>query len=172
MLILETNRVILRRLVPTDLDNLFALYRDPEIRRYFPDGTRTYEQTADELAWFEHGHPSHPELGLWAMIHKESGEFIGRSGLLPWTIAGREEVEIAYMLAKPLWRQGFGSEVARGLVKYGFDQLNLESLIALITPEHEASIRTAMSAGLEFDFETVVQNLPTVVYRVRRRLLS
>lgn len=167
-MILETKRLILRRLVPTDLDDLYELYRDPEIRRYFPDGTRTYEQTADELAWFEHGHPRHPELGLWATIDKESGQFVGRSGLLPWSIAGRDEVEVAYMVAKPFWRQGLGSEVARGLVEYGFGRLNLESLIALIDPEHEASIRTALSAGMQFDFETVMEGLPTVVYRSSR----
>src|SRR5688500_3263561 len=106
-MILETERLMLRMLMPSDLDDLFELYRDPEIRQYFPDGTRTYEETAEELAWFENGHPRHPELGLWATIHKESGQFIGRSGLLPWTIEGREEVEIAYMIAKPFWRQGF-----------------------------------------------------------------
>ena len=167
-MILETERLILRRLVPTDLDELFELYRDPEIRRYFPDGVRSYEETAEELAWFEHGHPRRPELGLWAMIHKDSGQFIGRSGLLPWTIEGREEVEVAYMVAKPFWRQGLGSEVARGLVCYGFNHLGLKSLIALIDPEHEASIRTARSAGMQLDFETVMDGLPTLVYRVRR----
>jgi ribosomal-protein-alanine N-acetyltransferase len=167
-MILQTERLMLRRLEPSDLDDLYALYRDPETRRYFPDGTRTYEQTAEELAWFEHGHPRHPELGLWATILKESGQFVGRCGLLPWTIEGRQEVEIAYMIAKPFWRQGLGAEVARSLVAYGFDKLDLESLIALIDPDHEASLRTARSAGLEFDFETVMDGLRTVVYRVRR----
>ena len=41
MKILETDRLLLRHLLPGDLDNLYALYSDPEIRRYFPDGTRT-----------------------------------------------------------------------------------------------------------------------------------
>jgi [ribosomal protein S5]-alanine N-acetyltransferase len=166
MIILETDRLSLRRMVQDDLDDLFELYRDPEIRAYYPDGTRTYEQTAEELAWFENGHPRHPELGLWATIHKETGLFIGRSGLLPWTIDGNEEVEVAYMIAKPFWRQGLGSEVARALVRYGFETLHLGSLIALIDPEHEASIRTASRAGMELDFETEMDGLPTVVYRV------
>ncbi len=167
--ILETERLTLRQLVPADLDNLYELYRDPEIRQYFPDGTRTYEETAEELAWFEHGHPQHPELGLWATIHKETGQFIGRCGLLPWTIEGTEEVEIAYMIAKPYWRQGLGSEVAKALVQYGFETLHLETLIALIDPAHEASKRTAQSAGLTLDFETEMDGLPTHVYRITRR---
>lgn len=49
MMVLETDRLILRRLLPSDLDDLYALYRDPEIRRYFPDGTRTYDETREEL---------------------------------------------------------------------------------------------------------------------------
>ena len=48
--ILETNRLVLRHLVMDDLDELFALYSDPEIRRYFPDGTKNYEETKEELA--------------------------------------------------------------------------------------------------------------------------
>src|SRR5688572_1252681 len=105
MTILETERLLMRRLVASDLDDLYALYRDPEIRRYFPEGTLTLEETREELAWFLNGHPDHPELGLWATIHKPTGAFIGRCGLLPWTISGVDEVEIAYLIAKPYWRQ-------------------------------------------------------------------
>jgi RimJ/RimL family protein N-acetyltransferase len=72
------------------------------------------------------------------------------------------------MVAKPFWRQGLGAEIARALVKYGFDQLSLGSLIALIDPEHVASIRTAARAGLTFDFETLIDGMPTLVYRVCR----
>src|SRR5687767_9726202 len=121
--ILETNRLILRRLVMDDLEDLFVLYSDPEVRKYFPEGTLTYQETKEELEWFLNGHPTHPELGLWATIHKETGKFIGRCGLLPWTIEGRAEVEVAYMIAKEYWRQGLGLEAARGLLEYGFEQL-------------------------------------------------
>lgn len=81
MIILETERLVLRRLLPEDLDALYALYSDPEIRRYYPEGTLTYPETKEELEWFLNGHPAYPELGLWATVHKESGRFIGRCGL-------------------------------------------------------------------------------------------
>src|SRR4030067_454313 len=74
----DTKRLILRHLERSDLDSLFALYSDPEVRRYFPEGTLTYEETREELEWFLNGHPKHPELGLWATIHRESNHFIGR----------------------------------------------------------------------------------------------
>jgi ribosomal-protein-alanine N-acetyltransferase len=151
MKILETERLILRRLLPEDLDDLFALYRDPEIRRYFPEGTLTYEETQEELEWFLNGHPEHPELGLWATIHKETNQFIGRCGLLPWTIDGQYDVEVAYLLSKAYWRQGLGTEVARAILNYGFEQLHLSRLICLIDPDNEASIKVAQNMGMTLE---------------------
>src|SRR5713101_4385316 len=140
--ILETKRLLFRRLVLNDLDALFALYRDKETRQYFPDGmdgTLTYEETRQEIAWFLNGHPEHPELGLWAAIHKETNQFIGRCGLLPWTIEGRAEVEVAYLLDKRHWRQGLGTEAAKALLQYGFERLRLSRLICMVHPDNEAS---------------------------------
>ena len=128
MQILETERLILRHLEPDDLDELYALYSDPVVRRYFPDspdGTLTYAETKEELEWFLNGHPNHPELGLWATIYKPTGQFIGRCGLLPWTIDGQYDVEVAYMIAPAFWRQGLGSEAAQAILEYGFGPLNL-----------------------------------------------
>ena len=87
-LILQTPRLTLRRLLPEDLQSLHALYRDPEVRRYFPDGTRTLEETKAELEFFLNGHPEFPELGLCATVERATGAFLGRCGLLPWKIDG------------------------------------------------------------------------------------
>jgi ribosomal-protein-alanine N-acetyltransferase len=167
MKILETERLVLRRLRPDDLDNLYALYRDPEIRRHFPEGTLTYEQTKEELEWFCNGDPDHPSLGLWATIHKATRRFIGRCGLIPWTIDGREEVEVAYLLDKRYWRQGLGSEAAQALVRYAFDELRLPRVIALIEPGHLASIGTALRAGLKFEREVDVEAVRSVMYAAK-----
>jgi RimJ/RimL family protein N-acetyltransferase len=153
MKILETDRLILRHLLPDDLDRLFTLYSDPEIRRYFPEGTLTYEKTKEELEWFLNGHPKHPELGLWATIHKESNQFIGRCGLLPWTIEGRYEVEVAYMIAKEYWGQGLGPEAAQAILQYGFGQLGLSRLICMIDPSNKASRRVAEKIGMTLEKE-------------------
>ena len=166
MTILETERLLMRRLVASDLDDLYAFYRDPEIRRYFPEGTLTLEETREELEWFLNGHPDHPDLGLWATIHKPTGTFIGRCGLLPWTIDGVDEVEIAYLIAKPWQRQGLGAEAARALVRYGFETLGLKRLIALVDPANEASIGTVEKAGLRFEKEAMIDGLLSPVYAI------
>ena len=166
--ILETNRLLLRRLVMDDLDTLFALYSDPEVRKYFPEGTLNYEETKEELEWFLNGHPSHPELGLWATIHKDTGQFIGRCGLLPWTIEGQYEVEVAYMIGKQYWRQGLGSEAAQGILQYGFEQLGLSRLICLIDKDNQASIKVATGMGMKFEKEVDDGMGPAQLYSIHK----
>ena len=168
MTILETERLALRRLLPEDLDALVALYGDPVVRRHFPEGTLTYDQTKEELDWFLGGHPDHPQLGLWATIHKETGRFIGRCGLIPWTIDGALEIEVAYLLDKRYWRQGLGTEAAQALVCHGFEQLGLSRLIALIDPAHTASIRTAERAGLRFERTVEIEGVMSSLYAISR----
>jgi RimJ/RimL family protein N-acetyltransferase len=167
MIILETNRLILRHQVPTDLDDLYALYCDPDVTRYIPDAPSSYKEVREELKWFMNGHPKHPELGLWATIHKETGKFIGRCGLLPWTIEGQQEVEIAYTLSQEYWGQGLATEAAKGILQYGFEQLHLSRLICLIDPANIASQRVAEKIGMTLEKEVEEINgdgYPTLIY--------
>jgi RimJ/RimL family protein N-acetyltransferase len=151
MIILETPRLVLRHLEPSDLDALFALYRDPEMRRHFPDGTLTREETAAELEWFRNGHPEFPELGLWATIERGTGAFLGRCGLLPWTIEGMHEVELAFLIDKARWREGFATEAALAIVEYARIRLGIGRLICLILPGNVASAGVAAKAGMTFE---------------------
>jgi ribosomal-protein-alanine N-acetyltransferase len=170
--ILESARMRFRRFVPDDLDALYALYADKETRQYIPDsidGTLTYAETKEELEWFQYGHPKHPELGLWATILKETGAFIGRCGLLPWTLEGRAEVEIAYLIDKRYWRQGLGTEAARAIRDYAFTQLGLSRLVSLIEPGNIASAKVAANIGMTLEKEMVDEKGPFLLYTLEKR---
>lgn len=151
MKILETKRLILRHQVLDDLDDLYALYCDPQVTQYIPDAPRSLQETREELEWHRNGHPAHPELGLWATIHKETQRFIGRCGLLPWTLDGQDEVEVAYLIAREYWGQGLGTEAAQAVLDYGFETLNLSRLVCLIMPGNIASVRVAEKMGMAFE---------------------
>lgn len=153
MVILQTPRLTLRHLEPGDLQPLYALYRDPEIRRYFPDGTLTLDETRAELGYFLHGHPDFPQLGLWATVERETGAFVGRCGLLPWDIDGEHQVELAFLIAKTHWRRGLAAEAALGITRYARDALHLKRLICLIMPGNAASMGVAMKVGMQFERE-------------------
>jgi len=170
-IIFETPRLLLRHLLLEDLDELFALYSDPEIRKYFPEGVLSFEETREELEWHMHGYPEYPELGLWATVHKETSKFIGRCGLLPWEIDGKLEVEIAYLLDKNFWHQGLATEAAQGILKYGFENLNITRLICLIDPGNSASQKVATRIGMTLERRVdgiAGDNFPTLIYSILR----
>ncbi|MGE5641756.1 MAG: GNAT family N-acetyltransferase [Byssovorax cruenta] len=166
--ILETNRLLLRHQLPADLDDLWALYCDPEITKYIPDAPRTRQEAQEELEWHMHGHPRFPELGLWATIHKDTGKFIGRCGLLPWTIDGEQEVEVAYTIAREYWGQGLATEAAQAILDYGFEQLKLSRLICRIDEENRASRKVAEKIGMTFEREAQDELGPFMIYSIHK----
>jgi ribosomal-protein-alanine N-acetyltransferase len=153
MIVLETERLLLRHLVPADLDALHALYSDPEMRRFYPDGTLTRAETMSEIAWFANGHPQHPQLGLWATVERRSGDFLGRCGLLPWQIDGVDEIELAFMIDKRRWREGLASEAALAIARHAREVLGLKRLVCLIVPGNRASEGVARRLGMRFERE-------------------
>ena len=151
-----------------DLDNLFAFYSDPEVVKYIPDAPRSYEETREELEWFMNGHPKFPELGLWATVHKETGQFIGRCGLLPWTIDGQNEVEVAFALSKAYWGQGLATEAAQAIARYGFEQLHLSRLICVIDHDNKGSIGVARKIGMAFERVAQDKYGPFLIYAMNK----
>lgn len=171
-IILETKRLVLRHQVIEDLDDLWALYQNPNITKYIPDAPRSRAEAKEELEWHMHGHPKHPELGLWATIHKVSGKFIGRCGLLPWEIDGVHEVEVGYTIAQEYWRQGLGSEAAEAILKYGFEKLNLSRLICMIEPENIGSQKVAEKIGMSLEKKVDLPldgvDYPVLIYSISK----
>jgi ribosomal-protein-alanine N-acetyltransferase len=149
------------------LDDLWALYCNPNITKYIPDAPQTRAEAQEELEWHMHGHPKHPKLGLWATVHKDNGKFIGRCGLLPWNIDGQQEVEVAYTIAEEYWGQGLGSEAAQAILNYGFERLNLSRLICMIDPENTASRKVAEKIGMSFEKEARDELGTFLIYSIK-----
>lgn len=171
-----------------DLDDLALLCRDPDVRRYFPEKTLSYEETREELEWIIDVYYGRFGFGLWATIYKETGAFIGRCGLLPWTIVlGEEgapalgaisehpprppapEVEVAYLLAKDHWRWGLGTEAARAIVDYGLEELHLSRLICLIDPANRAAAGVAENIGMTLERDMELDGELTALYSISSR---
>jgi ribosomal-protein-alanine N-acetyltransferase len=183
--VLKTDRLVLRPLTMDDLDPLAAIYADPEVRRFFPEGTLTREETREELEWMIDVDYARYGQGLWATEIRETGALIGRCGLLPWRAipaasAGLAldapdevpvpdavyEVELAYLLARRFWGRGLGTEAARAIVDHGFDRLALPRLICLIDPGNDASLRVATNAGLTRDGDVEIDDETIPLYSI------
>jgi ribosomal-protein-alanine N-acetyltransferase len=166
MVILETERLLLREFVPGDADALAAVISDPETMRFYPEP----RDRAGVESWIERNRRRYRDdgHGLWAMILKSSGDVIGDCGLTRQTVDGVDEIEIGYHVRRDLWGRGFAPEAAGVCRDYGFGHLGTERLIALIRPENLPSRRVAEKIGLSLWKEVMWRDLPHCVYVIRR----
>lgn len=147
---LETERLILRRLTADDAEGLYRIYHEPEVLRYFTQGPP--ESIAAERAGIERHllHYARHGFGLYATVLRESGELIGRCGLLAKEVDGVPEIEVAYLLSPRFWGRGLASEAARAIRDFAFHSLNHSRLVAIIHPGNFASKRVATGIGMSF----------------------
>jgi ribosomal-protein-alanine N-acetyltransferase len=166
--VLETERLYFRRFTSDDIDNLFKLYNSPDVRKYYSEGIPNYEDTRKELDWIiKECYPNYG-FGMWVTIYKATGKFIGRCGLCPINIEGREEIEVVYMLAMEYWGQGLATEAARAILQYGFERMGLSRLVCVINPENHASSRVAEKIGMTLEIDGCVNGEPTLLYSINK----
>jgi RimJ/RimL family protein N-acetyltransferase len=166
MTILETKRLILRELLPDDLDAMAAIHSDPETMRFYP----AVRDRAGVAAWIERNRRRYADdgHGLWAMVLKSDNEVVGDCGLTRQSVDGVDEIEIGYHVRRDFWGRGYAPEAARACQAYGFTQLGAAHLISLIRPENLPSRRVAEKTGLSLWKEVVWRDLPHCVYVIRK----
>ena len=167
-IIFETNRLLLRQQVREDLDELWDFHCNPENTRYYQDAPRNLDEVKEELEWDLDWYQKNNGLGKWAIIHKETGNLIGLCSLLPWTIDGIEEVEMAYILAEEYRGLGLGTELSQAVLRYGFEKLELSRIISLIEPDNMTSRRVVEKVGMRFEKEGQDQMGAFVIYSITR----
>lgn len=148
---LETERLILRRFIATDADDLWELDGDPEVTRHLTGGQSTpYEVIRDdEIPYFLAYYQEHEGLGWWAAEVKATGAFIGWFHLKTDRFDAAS-LEIGYRLRRAAWGKGFATEGARDLVRKAFEELGAPRVTAYTRPENTASVRVMVKAGLRF----------------------
>jgi RimJ/RimL family protein N-acetyltransferase len=151
-IVLETDRLILRRFTLDDEDAIVALDADPDVMRYLTGGLATpREEIRDDILphWLQY-HDDPSGYGFWAAIEKASGEFLGWFHLRPHAGAPRDEPELGYRLRKAAWGRGFASEGSRALVRRAFTELGARRVYAETMAVNTASRRVMEKAGLRF----------------------
>jgi RimJ/RimL family protein N-acetyltransferase len=151
---LETDRLLLRRLTPDDLDNLVELDSDPEVMRYLSGGRPTpREQLRDEalpriLAYYDRG----DDFGYWAVL--SSGAFLGwaffrpHRGDGPAVSVDRSGIELGYRLRRAAWGKGYATEACRALIARGFEVVGVDRVFAETMVINAGSRRVMEKSGL------------------------
>jgi ribosomal-protein-alanine N-acetyltransferase len=169
---LETKRLILRKLTVEDAEALYRVYHEPEVLTYFtkgpPDSVAVARADIERhLKYYEqHG------FGLWATILRDSGELIGRCGLLSQQVDNVAEVEIGYLISPRFWGRGLASEAARAIRDFGFDVVGRSHLISIIHPQNLASKRVATAVGMNFSKTTRFHDVDVEIFSISRAAIQ
>lgn len=149
---LETERMLLRRIVESDLDSLVELDSDPEVMRFINGGLATpREMIANEiLPKYMRSYATAPSLGTFAAIRKNDGCFLGRFIFQAKDETQPYEVGLGYRLRRDIWGQGYATEGARALIRKGFTELGVQRVFATTYEYNLASRRVMEKAGLIF----------------------
>lgn len=153
--VIETPRLLLRRLTPSDAAWLHPILSDPLTMRFWPQPF-TRQQTEE---WIERNLGRYQDYGYgrYGMILRETGEPIGDAGIVRTTVNGLDVYDLGYIIHHPWWGKGLATEAAAALRDYGFGTLDLPALHANMAHDHHGSRHVAekigMSAIAEFNNE-------------------
>ena len=157
---ISTSRLEIKPFTDADAQSFFDLASDDGFNAY---SIKIYRQQNLETArqWIIDNQNS-----KWAVWEKSSGILLGVGGLTPWELEGEKLVDITYRLRSLAQGKGYGLELAKALVEYGFNKLNLKEITATITPDNIPSIKLAEKLGMKFDQTIILFGVTTDVYRL------
>ena len=144
---IKTENLLLREFTHEDFPALFEIFSDPETMRHYPkpfDENRTKD-------WIEWNLQNYEEygFGLWAVVLRETDEFIGDCGLTIQNIDGESLPEIGYHIHKNHWRKGFGSEAASEVRDWAFMNTEYDCLYSYMKYTNIGSYSTAIAIGMK-----------------------
>ncbi len=144
---LETQRLLLREYTPNDFDALYEIMSDAETMQHYPapfDEARTRR-------WIEWNLENYAKygFGLWAVVLKETGEFIGDCGITIQNIDGEMLPEIGYHIHKKYWRRGFAKEAARTVRDWAFQNADYDIIYSYMKYTNVGSYSTAIANGMK-----------------------
>lgn len=160
---LETERLTLRPLTVADLAEFMAMHGAPEViatMGTYGEAGAAERLERNEREWRERGH------GLMALIERDTRRFVGRSGLKYWPEF--DETEVGWVLRPGFWGHGFATEAARACLDWGFENLDLPYITAMIVPNNTRSLRVAERLGMAPVRSDKLFELPVLVHAVDR----
>ena len=145
--IIETERLKLRELTLDDTDKLALVLSDPQSMRFYPHPF-SREEVENWIKWNIDNYKKYG-FGLWAVIEKESDEFIGDCGITIQNIDGELLPEIGYHIHKKHWRKGYAKEAARAVRDWVFRNTEYDTVYSYMKYTNIGSYSTALANGMK-----------------------
>ena len=149
MEVIRTERLVLRDFEEADWEAVHSYGSDLEVVRYMDWGPNTQEETKKFIQRaIAHQKEQPRRIYTLAIVLKPKNKLIGGCGIYVSNPENREGW-IGYCLNRNLWRQGYATETAKALLKFGFDQLNLHRIFATCDSANTASARVLEKTGMQ-----------------------
>jgi len=166
----ETERLILRELLPSDVDGMFELDSDPEVHKYL--GNKPVQDKQQIVAVIDFIRKQYVDYGIgrWAIMDKKTDEFMGWAGLkyvTEETNGQRNFYDLGYRLIRRHWGKGIATEAAQASLEYGFNDMKLEKLHGIADCQNIGSNKILTKIGFNlvdtFNFDDIPCNWYTIV---------
>jgi len=170
--IVETERLFLRKLLTTDVDDLFTMDSDPRTHIYM-GGTIPTKNKKESLEYINIINDQYMKYktGRLAVIEKETNKFIGWCGVKFDTMGENNRknyYEIGYRLLPEYWGRGFATESAIAALRHAFQMLPCEYIVGVAENRHTASCHILEKIGLNKKEEYMYNNIPNSWYEISR----
>jgi len=146
-MIIETDRLYLREFTENDYGDLCEILQDQDVM-YAYEHPFSEEEVKNWYNKLIVGHYEKYGFGLWAVIHKETNDFLGQCGLTIQAFNEEEYVEIGYLFKKKHWHKGYATEAAIACRDYAFDKLNAKEVFSIIRDNNILSQNVAKRNGM------------------------
>jgi RimJ/RimL family protein N-acetyltransferase len=145
---IETDRLLLRRWLDSDREPFAELNADPQTLVYFP--ATISRPDSDALIDRTEANFARLGYGLWALEVKDTGEFIGFTGLspMPDDVPGAGGFEVGWRLVRRAWHRGYATEAARAAVGVAFGGVGLTELWSMTAVLNEPSQAVMRRIGM------------------------
>jgi len=166
--IIETDRLLMRKFTMNDAHLIFELNSDPEVTRYTLDAVDKIEQAQQILQTSILPQYALYNMGRWAVLIKPDLEFIGWCGLK----RREQEIDLGYRFMQKAWGKGYATESAYASIQHGFNKLQLSEIVGRALPGNLASMRVLEKCGMHYRGEEIVGGLLHKTYDIHAGSLS
>jgi [ribosomal protein S5]-alanine N-acetyltransferase len=150
---IETERLILREILPTDEVGLFELDSNPNVHKYLGNNpVDNIDQIRDVIKMIRQQYIDNG-IGRWAIIDKQTNNFIGWTGLKLVKETTNNHInfyDLGYRLIEKYWGKGIATESTIATLKYAFEKLKIIEIFGMCDIENQGSKNVLEKSRLQF----------------------
>lgn len=162
-LVFETERLLIRPFTLDDIEPSYIMNLDAEVSKYTADGgVVSREELERRITENVFGDYEKHGYGRLAVELKSEGKFIGFTGLK--YLEDIDEVDLGYRFMKQYWGKGIATESAKAVIKFGFEELKLERIVASVLPDNVGSINVLEKLNFKYEKDVIEDNQEARLY--------